>query len=262
MKIASRIYVALLMAFIYVPIIMLFICSFTDSVVLGEWTGFSTDLYRNLFSGEIPQLVSILNNTIFMLVAVVLTSVVLGTSAAIGYHYHRCKRLKKLVYVSNTLSMTNPSIILAVSLLMLFLSMGVDRGAGTVFVAQTVLCVPFVFASVLPQLKGMSPDIYDASTDLGASRIRTLFCAILPQLREGILSGTVIAASLSLNDFAVTLFSRGASGFDTISTYIYADSKRGGLTPEFRALYTLIIGVMLLGIIAYNVRSGKKGREQ
>jgi len=260
MKLISKIYISILLLFVYAPIILLFLCSFTTSTIFGEWTGFSTDLYRNIFYGKIPGLLSTVKSTFILMFAVVLTSLLLGTSAAIGYHYCRSRKLRGAISLTNTLSMVTPDIVLAVALLMLFLVTGITRGAGTVYIAQTALCTPFVFMCILPQMMGMSPEIYEASTDLGASRTRTLFCAILPQLRGSMLSSAAIAASISLNDFAVTLFSRGASGFETLSTYIYADSRKGGLTPEFRALYSIIIFLMLVGLVIYTVRSSKTAK--
>lgn len=246
MKVFSRIYLAFLLLLMYAPVVALIVFSFTPSRIFGKWMGFSLELYSDLLSGSNPQIINALVTTILIMLAVVAISVVIGTTAAIGFHYNRRRLVRRSAYAVNTLSISNPDIVAAVALFAFYISAGISRGAFTVILSQSTVCVPFVFMCVLPILQKMDPETYEASADLGASLGMTLTKVILPQIRPGIVSGALISAVLSLDDFAVTLFSRSNDGFETLSTLIYTDARRGTLTPEFRPLYSIIIVVMLV----------------
>lgn len=255
MKVFSRIYLAFLLLLMYAPVVALIVFSFTPSRIFGKWMGFSLELYSDLLSGSNPQIINALVTTILIMLAVVSISVVIGTTAAIGFHYNRRRLVRRSAYSMNTLSIATPDIVAAVALFTFYIFAGVSRGAFTVILSQSTVCVPFVFMCVLPILQKMDSEMYEASADLGASLWMTLTRVILPQIKSGIVSGALLSAVLSLDDFAVTLFSRSNDGFETLSTLIYTDARRGTLTPEFRPLYSIIIAVMLVLLFFYQKRS-------
>ena len=257
MKIFSRIYLGFILLLLYAPIIALVVFSFTGSEVFGMWDGFSLELFRNLFSGSVEEINVALFNTLWILLLVILFSVILGTTAAIGYHYARYKAVKKSIYILNDVSMSNPDIVAAVSLFLLYVSLGISRGGFTVLLSQIALCTPFVFTCVLPVLQKMDPEVYEASADLGASLWTTLRRVVIPQIKPGIISGALTAAIVSLDDYAITLFSRGNNGFETLSTFIYADARRGTLTPELRPLFSIIV-LLMMAIFFFTMKKTRK----
>ena len=154
--------------------------------------------------------------------------------------------------------MLNPDIITGISLFLLFVAVGVTQGYGTVLLAHISFCTPYVILSIMPKLRQMNPNTYEAALDLGASPLQALRKAIIPQIRPGMFSGFILAFTLSIDDFAVTLFTKGNQGLETLSTYIYADARKGGLTPELRPIMTLIFIIVLLLLIIINIRSSKQ----
>ena len=156
--------------------------------------------------------------------------------------------------------MLNPDIITGVSLFLLFVFLGVSQGYLTVILAHITFCTPYVVLSVLPKLTQMNPNVYEAALDLGATPSQALWKVLVPQLRPGMVSGFILAFTMSLDDFAVTFFTRGTIGLDTLSTYIYTDARKGGLTPELRPLMTLIFLIILVLLIVINVRSAKMSK--
>jgi spermidine/putrescine transport system permease protein len=153
--------------------------------------------------------------------------------------------------------MINPDIITGVSLFLLFVFLHFSQGYLTVILAHITFCTPYVVLSVMPKLQQMNPNIYEAALDLGATPQVALRKVLIPQLRPGMISGFILAFTMSLDDFAVTFFTRGTIGLDTLSTYIYTDARKGGLTPELRPLMTLIFLVVLILLIIINIRQDR-----
>jgi spermidine/putrescine transport system permease protein len=153
--------------------------------------------------------------------------------------------------------MINPDVITGVSLFLLFVFLGISQGYLTVILAHISFCTPYVVLSVMPKLGQMNPNIYEAALDLGATPSQALRKVLIPQLRPGMVSGFILAFTMSLDDFAVTFFTRGTIGLETLSTYIYADARKGGLTPELRPLMTLIFTIILILLVIMNVRQAK-----
>ena len=147
---------------------------------------------------------------------------------------------------------------MGVSLFLLFVSLGVPQGYTTVVLAHIAFCTPYVILSVMPRLKQMNPNLYEAALDLGATPGQALRKVIIPEILPGMISGFMLAVTISIDDFAVTIFTIGNEGLETLSTYIYSDARKGGLTPELRPLSTIIFIVVLLLLIFMNRRSGKK----
>jgi spermidine/putrescine transport system permease protein len=150
--------------------------------------------------------------------------------------------------------MLNPDIITGVSLFLLFVFLHISQGYVTVVLAHITFCTPYVVLSVLPKLTQMNPNIYEAALDLGATPFKALRKVLIPLLKPGMISGFILAFTMSLDDFAVTFFTRGTIGLDTLSTYIYTDARKGGLTPELRPMITIMFLGILVLLIVINLR--------
>lgn len=268
-KILAKSYLGLVLVLLYAPILFIAIYSFTTAKSLGNWNGFSLDLYSSLFTGgraarvsnpeTLSALLSALNNTLLIAFAASVISVLLGTLAAIGI-FNMKGRWKAAVSFTNNIPLLNPDIITGVSLFLLFVFLHFSRGYLTVILAHITFCTPYVVLNVLPKLSQMNPNIYEAALDLGATPMQALRKVMIPQLRPGMISGFILAFTMSLDDFAVTYFTAGSSGLDTLSTYIYADARKGGLTPELRPLMTMIFLVILAVLLFVNLRNFKKNK--
>lgn len=244
---------------LYAPLLFIAIFSFTESRVLGNWTGFSTKLYTNLFSGGMnggPSLLAAVENTLLIALIAALFSTILGTVAAIGIFNLKGRKRQAMQFLNN-IPMINPDIITGVSLFLLFVFLKFSQGYVTVILAHITFCTPYVVLSVMPKLSQMNPNIYEAALDLGATPGVALRKVLIPELRPGMISGFIMAFTMSLDDFAVTFFTRGTIGLDTLSTYIYTDARKGGLTPELRPLMTLIFLLVLVLLIIINIRRAK-----
>ena len=241
---------------LYAPIVFIAIFSFTESKVLGNWTGFSTKLYSNLFNGGMQgtgSLMLAVENTLVIALIAAVVSTILGTVAAIGLHNMRGRGKQAITFLNN-IPMINPDIITGVSLFLLFVFLHISQGYTTVVLAHITFCTPYVVLSVLPKLTQMNPNIYEAALDLGATPFQALRKVLIPMLKPGMISGFILAFTMSLDDFAVTFFTRGTVGLDTLSTYIYTDARKGGLTPEFRPLITIMFLSILILLIVINIR--------
>lgn len=258
-KFFAKLYIWVLLVVLYAPLVFIAIFSFTESKVLGSWEGFSTDLYRNLLTGQMQgnaSLLAAVKNTVLIALVAAAVSTLLGSVAAIGIHNMK-GRAKKAVTFLNNIPMINPDIITGVSLFLLFVFLHFSQGYLTVILAHITFCTPYVVLSVMPKLQQMNPNIYEAALDLGATPQVALRKVLIPQLKPGMVSGFILAFTMSLDDFAVTFFTRGTIGLDTLSTYIYTDARKGGLTPELRPLMTLIFLVVLILLIIINIRQDR-----
>ena len=259
-RILSSGYLVLLLVMLYAPIVIIAVFSFTESRVLGNWTGFSTELYSSLFSGGVNNsLIDAIKNTFIIALVAAGVSTILGTVAAIGINDIRYRKRRVVNFVNN-IPILNPDIITGISLFLLFISLGITQGYTTVILAHITFCTPYVVLSVLPRLTQMNPNIYEAALDLGATPLQAIRRVILPEIRPGMISGFILAFTLSIDDFAVTIFTNGTDGLETLSTYIYADARKGGLTPELRALSTIILVVVLVLLIVVNLRARRQAK--
>lgn len=257
-KLLAGSYLGILLLLLYAPIFIVIVFSFTEAKVLGNWTGFSLNLYKSLFSGGVHHsLTNALWNTFLIGFIAASISTLLGTMAAIGI-YNMKPRSRRTVQMINTIPILNPDIITAISLFLLFVSLGISQGYTTVILAHISFCTPYVVLSILPFLRQMNDNLYEAALDLGATPFYALRKILLPQLRPGMISGFILAFTLSIDDFVVTLFNIGNEGLETLSTYIYADARKGGLTPELRPLTGLIFIIVLICLLVINRRSAKK----
>jgi spermidine/putrescine transport system permease protein len=262
-KFIAQCYIWILLIVLYAPIVFISVFSFTESKVLGNWTGFSTKLYSNLFSGDMAggsSLMQAIQNTLIIALVAASVSTVIGTIAAIGIHNMKGKGKQAITFMNN-IPMLNPDIITGVSLFLLFVFLHISQGYVTVVLAHITFCTPYVVLSVLPKLTQMNPNIYEAALDLGATPFQALRKVLLPMLKPGMISGFILAFTMSLDDFAVTFFTRGTVGLDTLSTYIYTDARKGGLTPELRPMITIMFLGILFLLIVINLRKARAAKK-
>lgn len=260
-KILAKGYLWLLLFFMYAPIVIIAVFSFTEAKVLGNWTGFSLKLYQNLFSGSVGgSLLRAVENTLSIGLISAFFSTLLGSVAAVGIHNLKGRSRQAVTFLNN-IPMLNPDIITGIALFLLFVAIGITQGYVTVVLAHVSFCTPYVVLSVMPKLKQMAPNTYEAALDLGATPGQALRKVIFPQIRPGVVSGFILAFTLSIDDFAVTLFTKGNQGLETLSTYIYADARKGGLTPELRPLMTVVFLVVLLLLLIINRRSANNNKK-
>ena len=255
-KVFAKLYIWLILVVLYAPLVFIAIFSFTESKVLGSWEGFSTTLYQNLLTGQMQGnalLIAAVRNTLLIAIIAALISTLLGTVAAIGIHNLKGRKRQTMNFL-NSIPMINPDIITGVSLFLLFVFLHFSQGYVSVILAHITFCTPYVVLSVMPNLQQMNPNIYEAALDLGATPGIALRKVMIPELKPGMISGFILAFTMSLDDFAVTFFTRGTIGLETLSTYIYTDARKGGLTPELRPLMTLIFLIILVLLVVINVR--------
>ena len=262
-------YLWLLIVVLYAPILLIIVFSFTKSKVLGNWTGFTFQLYENLFTGYDrvaqvhvdPNLYYSIFYTVIIALIAALFATILGTLAAIGI-YNMRQRDRKAILFLNSIPMINPDILTGISLFLLFVFLGISRGLVTVIIAHVIFCTPYVVLSVMPRLTKMNPNIYEAALDLGATPFYALRKVMMPELWPGMLSGFILSITLSIDDFGVTFFTKGSGGLDTLSTFIYADARKGGLTPELRPLFSLIFITMLALLVVINIRAKNNAKKK
>lgn len=256
-KFLAKSYLWLVIAILYLPILVIAVFSFTESKVLGNWTGFSTELYTSVFSGGLNESLRMaILNTFIIAVSSAVISTILGSYTAVGLFTLQGKR-RRLIDFFNNIPVLNPDIITGISLFLLFVFLGVTQGYVTVILSHAAFCTPYVILSVMPALQSMNPNVYEAALDLGATPMQAVNKVIMPGLRQSMVSGFILAFTLSIDDFAVTLFTAGNNGLQTLSTYIYTDARRGGLTPELRPLSTIIFVTVLVLLLVVNYRAAK-----
>lgn len=262
-KVFAKAYLWLVLLVLYAPIAFIFIFSFTEAKSLGNWTGFSLQLYENLFTGSMQNssaLLSAVYNTLLIALIASVIATALGTIAAIGIYYLRGRKRRIMSFLNN-IPMINPDIITGVSLFLLFVFLGVSQGYATVVLAHVTFCTPYVVLNVMPKLHQLNPNIYEAALDLGATPAQALRKVLVPALRPGMISGFILSFTMSLDDFAVTFFTRGTIGLDTLSTFIYTDARKGGLTPELRPLMSIIFLIILVVLLVINIRQSKQSNK-
>ena len=255
-------YVSLILLFIYAPIFTLVIYSFVDTPIVNIQEairlGFSFELYKKLFND--PALMKIVWDTLLLAVLVAFLATILGTTGAIGIFYSKGK-FGKAVSASSRIPVINAEIVTAVALVLLFsLILTESRSYFSLVIGHLVITTPFVVLSIMPKLKQMDGNLYEAALDLGASPFKALFSVVIPEILPGILSGFMMAITLSLDDYIISAYTRPA-GFDTISTYVYgamAKSNANSSLPALRALSAIIFVVIILVVVAKNIYSRKK----
>ena len=244
---AKKFYVFLIFLFLYAPIATLIVLSFNASRTRAKWGGFTTRWYVSLFQND--AIMNALLNTLTIALIASLTATVIGTIACIAII--NMKKKSRTIWMGITnIPMLNADIVTGISLMLLFLSLGLKFGYGTILLSHITFCIPYVILSVMPRMKQFNTSTFEAALDLGAGPVYSFFKVVLPDILPGVLSGFLMAFTMSLDDFIITHFTKGA-GVDTLSTKIYTEVKKG-IKPEMYALSTLIFVTVLILLLLIN----------
>ncbi len=255
MKRASKIYTALMMIFLFAPIAILLVFSFNEAKSLSVFSGFSLYWYRELFRDM--ETLKAVRNTLMLAVSSSLIATVMGTAAAVGIHRLRSRYLRAALDTVTNIPMINPDIITGISLMLMFVFVGRLFGAatslnfGTMLISHITFCLPYVILQVLPKLQQMDKALPEAAMDLGCTPLRAFFKAELPEIMPGVITGMIMAFTLSLDDFVISYFTSG-NGFQTLPIRIYNMTKKT-VTPKMYALATIIFFVILTLLLISNL---------
>lgn len=246
----KRIYAFLIFLFLYAPIIVLIIFSFNDSKSRGNWNGFTFRWYIELFKDR--EILKALYNTILVAVSSAVISTIIGTIAAIGI-YNMQGLSSKVILNLNYIPVMNPDIVTAVSLMTLFRLFRFEFGMVTMLLSHITFCLPYVILSILPKLKQMNKHLAEAAMDLGATPSYTLRKVIIPEIMPGIITGGLMAFTLSIDDFVISFFNTG-HGVSNLSITIFSMARRG-INPVINALSTLMFVALLVLLLIINKRT-------
>jgi spermidine/putrescine transport system permease protein len=255
MKTTSRIYTVLIFLFLFAPIVILLVFSFNDSKSLSVFSGFTLKWYRELLHDQTT--LNSVRNTLLLAVSAMVLSTVMGTAASVGIHRLRARALRAALNTVTDIPITNPDIITGISLMLMFVFTGRLLGLSqslsfwTMLIAHMTFCLPYVILQVLPKLGQMDPALPEAAQDLGCTPLRAFFKVTIPEIMPGILTGAIMAFTMSLDDFVISYFTSGA-GFQTLPIRIYNMTKKT-VTPKMYALATIIFFVILALLIVSNL---------
>ena len=268
-KIMANVFIYFVLLCMYLPLVYITVYSFTTNKTTGVWSGFSLDNYTTLFDvggNKIAREIwNAAKNTALVAIVSAAVSTVLGTLGAIGIYYLRKKWLKNTLDFVTQIPVVNAEIVTAVSLCVLFVIFArfLPRSFLTLVIGHVVLSIPYVVMSVKPKLEQMDPSLYEAAMDLGATQTQALWKVIIPDIVPGILSGFLLSVTLSLDDYVITAFTKPTTGgFETISTYVDAATKKSGLPTQLRAFTAILFAVILIVMIAMNIRSHHNAKIQ
>lgn len=249
----ERFYVAIIFIFLYAPIVTLIVLSFNNSRTRAKWGGFTTNWYSELFKND--AIMQALYNTIFIAIISSVVATIIGTITCIALNNMKA-RTRNLLLGMNNIPMLNADIVTGISLMLLFISFGFRFGMQTILLAHITFNIPYVILNVMPKFKQLNPNTYEAALDLGASPVYAFFKVIFPDILPGILSGFLMAFTMSLDDFIITHFTKGA-GVDTLSTKIYTEVRKG-IKPEMYALSTIIFVTVFVLLLIVNAGPSKE----
>lgn len=246
-KILSKVYLGLILVFFYLPIVYMIVFSFNSSKSLTNFEGFSLQWYQKMFADR--NMVEAIYYTIVIAVIATIVSTIVGTLAAIGLSKSK-KVLREVVLQINNLPVMNPEIVTAIGLMLFFTSLNFEKGFMTLLIAHIVFCIPYVILSVMPKLRSLDPNLAEAAMDLGATPMQSLTKVIVPQIMPGIISGAIIAFTMSFDDFVISYFVTG-NGVKNISILVYTMSKR--INPSINALSTIMVLIITIALIIINI---------
>ncbi len=258
MRKVNRVFTALVFIFLYIPMIVLAVASFNKGTDIAVFSGFTFDQYKELFRDK--HLLSLLGNSVIIAVLSSLVATVMGTAAALGIHSMR-GRLRSAVMTMTNIPMTNPEIVTGVSMALLFAFVGIllrtnaVLGFWTLLIAHITFNLPYVILNVMPKLSQMDPDLTEAALDLGCTPVQAFFKVVLHEIMPGILSGALMAFTMSLDDFVISYFVTG-SGFVTLPVEIYSYTKKP-IQPKVYAMFTLIFITILLLMVVMNLMQAR-----
>ena len=246
-RILQDFYLVIIMVFLYAPIATMVVLSFNSSKSRTQWGGFTLQWYTQMFASR--NIMAALQNTLLIAFLSALIATIIGTAASIAIS--SMKQVPQTIVMGITnIPMLNADIVTGISLMLAFIAFGVSLGFKTVLIAHIPFNIPYVILSVMPRLKQLNPSVYEAALDLGASPWQAFFKVVFPDLLPGVMSGFLMAFTMSLDDFIITHFTKGP-GVDTLSTKIYTEVKKG-IKPEMYALSTLIFMTVLVLLILVN----------
>ena len=246
-------YLVLILVFLYAPIATMAVLSFNSSKSRTQWGGFTTRWYTELFSSS--TIMTALYNTLLIAFLSSIIAVIIGTAAAIAIN--NMKRVPRTIVMGITnIPMMNADIVTGISLMLAFIAFGISLGFKTILIAHITFNIPYVILSVMPKLKQTDKSTYEAAMDLGATPVYAFFKVVFPDILPGVLSGFLLAFTMSLDDFIITHFTRGA-GINTLSTLIYSEVRRG-IKPSMYALSTIIFLTVLILLLITNFAPKRK----
>lgn len=254
-KAVQRIYIGVVFAFLYVPILVLIVNSFNASKSRTVWTGFTLDWYRKLFTNK--TIISSLGNTLLVAAIASVAATILGTMAAIGIYRMR-KVSRSLIINVSYLPILSPEIVVGVSLMLLFVAFNIEFGYTTLILSHITFCLPYVILNVLPKLRQMNRSLYDAAMDLGCNPMQAFWKVILPEIMPGVITGFLMAFTYSVDDFVISYFTYGATS-QTLSITIFSMTRRK-VSPEVNALSAIIFVVVLSVLLIMNIRDARLHR--
>lgn len=257
-KFIQKIYLTLIFLLLYAPIVTLIVLSFNQSKTRAKWGGFTLKWYQELFKNE--QIMSAFYTTLIIAFLSAAAATLIGTAASIAIQGMK-QRWKTLYMGLTNIPMMNAEIVMGVSLMLLFIALRATLGFGTILIAHISFNIPYVILSVSPKLRQTSRHTYEAALDLGASPVKAFFKVVFPDIVPGVLSGFMLAFTMSLDDFVITHFTKGP-GIDTLSTKIYTEVRKG-IKPEIYALSTILFVTVLVLLILVNYSpDGKEDGEE
>lgn len=251
----SRFYLVVIILFLYAPIMVLVVLSFNSSRSRVQWGGFTLDWYKSLLSNS--QIMDALVTTLVLAFASAAIATVIGVLAALGIHAMR-ERNYKVMMVFTNIPMLNADIVTGIALMLWFMHF-IPLGFGSVLLAHITFNIPYVILSVMPKIRQMNVSIYEAARDLGANAVYAFFTVLLSQLAKGIIAGFFMAFTMSMDDFVITYFTKGA-GVNTLSTMIYGEIRKG-IKPEMYALSTVIFAFIFMILLIVNYLPQRKKEE-
>lgn len=264
MPLSSKLYMALIIFFLYAPILVLFLYSFNASESTSVFTGFSLRWYKTLLNDT--ESIKALYNTLILAVASSAVSTVMGTAAAVGIHSVKNKWVKSTAMTVTNIPMMNPEIVTGISMMLLFVFVGrlvgiVNvLGFWTMLIAHVTFNLPYVILSVMPKLKQIDRHLPEAAMDLGCTPMRAFIKVILPGIMPGVISGMIMAFTLSLDDFVISYFTTGPS-FQTLPIRIFSMTKKR-VTPDMYALSTIIFAVVFVLLVLVNVAQNRNENKE
>ena len=263
MKTSSKIYTALIMLFLFAPIAILLVFSFNESKSLSVFSNFSLYWYKELLRDS--ETLNAVKNTLLLACCASAISTVMGTAAAVGMNKLRNRYVRAVMDTATNIPMINPEIITGISLMLMFVFVGRLFGAATslsfwtMLIAHVTFCLPYVILQVLPKLQQMDKSLPEAAMDLGCTPVRAFFKVEIPEIMPGIVTGLIMAFTLSLDDFVISYFTAG-NGFQTLPIRIYNMTKKT-VTPKMYALATITFFVILALLLISNLSDGDTSRQ-
>ena len=254
-RIVENFYLVLILIFLYAPIVTMMVLSFNSSKSRTQWGGFTLQWYTQMFDSA--TIMDALVNTLLIAFVSALIATIIGTAASIAIN--SMKPLPRTIIMGITnIPMLNADIVTGISLMLAFIAFGISLGFQTILIAHITFNIPYVILSVMPKLKQTNKSTYEAAMDLGASPVYAFFKVVFPDILPGVLSGFLLAFTMSLDDFIITHFTKGP-GLDTLSTKIYTEVKKG-IKPEMYALSTLLFVSVLLLLLLINIAPNAKNK--